>query len=144
MNRQLAAAVTIALLIILISACSAPIARHESTVRIQVTELPEDARFLFLLESTLLENGFTIHERALDTAGYRYIVTWTIPSASRQFWQRQYKMRFNGEVVASRATDGWLVEGRFGTFDDQHTASITKDFQTYVVDKVTARLQEES
>lgn len=144
MNRQLAAAFTIALLIILISACSAPIARHESTVRIQVTELPEDARFLFLLESTLLENGFTIHERALDTAGYRYIVTWTIPSASRQFWQRQYKMRFNGEVVASRATDGWLVEGRFGTFDDQHTASITKDFQTYVVDKVTARLQEES
>ncbi len=144
MNRQLAAAFTIALLIILISACSAPIARHESTVRIQVAELPDDARFLFLLESTLLDNGFTIHERALDTAGYRYIVTWTIPSAQQQFWQRQYKMRFNGEVVASHATDGWLVEGRFGTFDDQHTASITKDFQTYVVDKVTARLQEES
>ncbi len=142
MNRQLAAASTIALLIILVSACSAPVARHDSTVRAQVTEQPDDAHFLFLLESTLLENGFTIHERALDTAGYRYIVTWTIPSASQQFWQRQYKMRFNGEVVASRATDSWLVEGRFGTFDDQHTASITQDFQTYVVDKVSAQLME--
>lgn len=131
---------SLAFLFCLTLACSAPIAKYKSTIQSRLSHQTEDAHFLFTLESTMLDNGFTIHERSIDSLGYRYIVTWVIPTARQQFWQRQYKMRFAGDVLAARATDGWLIEGRFGTYDDQHTASIQKDFQSCVVDPVVAQL----
>jgi hypothetical protein len=119
--------------LILSMACSAPIASRQSTIESRIESATVDADFLFALESTLLNNGFAIHERAIDSTGYRFNVTWIIPSARQQFWQRLYKLRYNGTVIAERVGDSWQVGAEFGTFDDQTTVSLEQEFDLYVV-----------
>lgn len=126
-------ALLILLSLILFAACSAPIASHQATIENRLEHRTSDADFLFALESTLLNNGFAIHERAIDSTGYRFYVTWIIPSARQQFWQRQYKMRYNGAVRAERLDNAWKVNAEFGTFVDQKNVSLEKEFNLYVV-----------
>ena len=119
--------------LVLSMACSAPIASRQSIFESRIESATVDADFLFALESTLLNNGFRIHERAIDSTSYRFNVTWIVPSARQQFWQRQYKMRYNGTVIAERIDNRWQVDAAFGEFKDQTSLSLDKEFKHYVV-----------
>ncbi|MFZ1682497.1 MAG: hypothetical protein WAU88_00055 [Candidatus Zixiibacteriota bacterium] len=134
-----------ALLLVGVSVLNAEEGTFPGTIGFTCTTNQAEPSFLFILETVMVANGFTLDARSISAEhSYTYSFRWTRPDTDKDFWKADNKWHGDGELTARLVPGGTVSEmtWKIALVAKTYSFDVTRaDMEKVILELLQAKLQ---